>query len=430
MALSQSDKSQVVALVTALKENPPIDIVNSVFGREGNVVAQVGDYSVAQVTGASPLDSPNFFGLPTAPTALVDDNSTQIATTAFVQNQLNNQTLVSGNIFVGNASNVATPVAVSGDATIANTGVLTIANSAVTTAKIADNAVTETKIAGSAISLSGGLLGGAGTSISIKPDITTGDTICPVNVSTNGTGVKLDNVSIKQNIAGIINVADVDGNNVQKIFLKSTTTPSPTSILSREQQIYLGGLNGEVYKFIGNASNQPVLINTPPFKFTLNKTYTPSVTVANGNSYNLFTTVTSTDIENSIKTNMDYINTKFSFQDTNLAIVFPPFKDYTDYKIRLQLQGTIGGASGANRQFAIELRRGNDSTLVYADYVIKIEGNDLTGLARLYTSFVNGLADPFITGGLKIILNNTSGVSITLTGFTLLIQGICTNFIQ
>jgi len=45
-------------------------------------------------------------------------------------------TLASTNIFVGNGSNVATAVAMSGDATLANTGAITIANDAVTFAKM------------------------------------------------------------------------------------------------------------------------------------------------------------------------------------------------------------------------------------------------------------------------------------------------------
>ncbi len=53
--------------------------------------------------------------------------------------------LASTNILVGNGSNVAAAVAVSGDATLSNAGALTIANSAVTAAKIADAAITRTK---------------------------------------------------------------------------------------------------------------------------------------------------------------------------------------------------------------------------------------------------------------------------------------------
>lgn len=58
--------------------------VDSVFGRTGNVTAVAGDYAVADVTGAAPLASPTFTGTPAAPTAGVGTNTTQIATTAFV----------------------------------------------------------------------------------------------------------------------------------------------------------------------------------------------------------------------------------------------------------------------------------------------------------------------------------------------------------
>ncbi len=55
-------------------------------------------------------------------------------------------TLADGAMFIGNASNVATAVTMSGDATISNTGALTIANLAVSPAKLAANAVTTAKI--------------------------------------------------------------------------------------------------------------------------------------------------------------------------------------------------------------------------------------------------------------------------------------------
>lgn len=48
------------------------------------------------------------------------------------------KSLTSAYVFVGNGSNVATGVAVSGDATLANTGALTIANNAISNAKLAD----------------------------------------------------------------------------------------------------------------------------------------------------------------------------------------------------------------------------------------------------------------------------------------------------
>ncbi len=61
--------------------------VASVFGRTGTVTAGSGDYSVSQVTGAAPLASPAFTGTPSAPTPAASDNSTAVATTAYVQSQ-------------------------------------------------------------------------------------------------------------------------------------------------------------------------------------------------------------------------------------------------------------------------------------------------------------------------------------------------------
>ena len=55
--------------------------------------------------------------------------------------------LTNTHIFVGNASGIATDVAMSGDATISNTGALLIANTAITTAKLGNASVTLAKLA-------------------------------------------------------------------------------------------------------------------------------------------------------------------------------------------------------------------------------------------------------------------------------------------
>ncbi|VVB70624.1 Uncharacterised protein [uncultured archaeon] len=72
------------------------------------------------------------------------------STDAFVSLAANggiSNTLPSGDIIVGNSSNIATARAMSGDATISNTGVLTIANLAVTGAKMANNTVDYAQLA-------------------------------------------------------------------------------------------------------------------------------------------------------------------------------------------------------------------------------------------------------------------------------------------
>jgi hypothetical protein len=60
-------------------------LVTSVFGRNGDILALTGDYTVAMITGAAPIDSPLFTGTPSGPTAPFGTNTTQLATTAYVQ---------------------------------------------------------------------------------------------------------------------------------------------------------------------------------------------------------------------------------------------------------------------------------------------------------------------------------------------------------
>ena len=82
------DNSTRVATDAFVQASLPSVPVSSVFGRAGAVAANSGDYSVSQVTGAAPLASPAFTGTPTAPTQTAGDNSTRVATDAFVQASL------------------------------------------------------------------------------------------------------------------------------------------------------------------------------------------------------------------------------------------------------------------------------------------------------------------------------------------------------
>jgi len=92
---------------------------------------------------------------------------------SLVPNGVLSDSLLSGHIFVGNASNIATDVAMSGDATISNAGVLTIANNAVTTSKILNSNVTYGKIQNVAASrLLGNPTGGATSVSEISPGAT------------------------------------------------------------------------------------------------------------------------------------------------------------------------------------------------------------------------------------------------------------------
>jgi hypothetical protein len=75
---------------------------------------------------------------------------------------------------------------------------------------VKDAGITEDKINSSSLALTGGLTGASGSKIAIKPDITTGATIAPITIGSNGAGMYVDNVSIIHT-AGELSVALVDG---------------------------------------------------------------------------------------------------------------------------------------------------------------------------------------------------------------------------
>lgn len=79
-------------------------------------------------------------------TALTNNGTGTLSWTPTLTNVLPN-----ANIFVGNGSNIATPVAMGGDASIASNGTLTIANNAINGVKIVDGSVTDADIADGSI---------------------------------------------------------------------------------------------------------------------------------------------------------------------------------------------------------------------------------------------------------------------------------------
>jgi len=91
--------------------------VQSVFGRTGVVIAVSGDYTVAMVTGAASLVSPTFTGTPLSTTPLTSDNSTRIATTAYVQAQ--GYLTAASSLVTSVFGRTGAVIAVSGDYTVA-----------------------------------------------------------------------------------------------------------------------------------------------------------------------------------------------------------------------------------------------------------------------------------------------------------------------
>lgn len=90
----------------------------------------------------STLLSPKFAQVGVGTITLTDNNGSLDLGGA----SLAGSALPAGDILVGNASSVATATALSGDATLSASGVLTIAAGSVSTAKLADGAVTKAKL--------------------------------------------------------------------------------------------------------------------------------------------------------------------------------------------------------------------------------------------------------------------------------------------
>lgn len=92
----------------------PTDSVLSVAGKTGIVTLTAADVGLENVTNESKetmFINPTFTGIPVAPTASAETNTTQLATTEFVRNAVENKTSISGN--AGTATKLATPINIS-----------------------------------------------------------------------------------------------------------------------------------------------------------------------------------------------------------------------------------------------------------------------------------------------------------------------------
>ena len=124
------------------------------------------------------------------PTLTVDAKGrvTNVANTTITGVSPAGSTMASGKIFVGNASNTAAIVDMSGDVTINNTGVTTIGANKITTSKINNTAVTYDKIQN--VSASDKILGRVSSGAGVVEEIATtgtGDVVRAVSPTLTGT---------------------------------------------------------------------------------------------------------------------------------------------------------------------------------------------------------------------------------------------------
>jgi len=163
--------------------------------------------------------------------------------------------LTSAHIFVGNGSNVATDVAMSGDGTLSNTGALTIVNNAITTAKINNNAVTYAKFqAASGAALLGATAAGNYQEITLGTGLSfSGSTL---NAAAGG--------STNSNIGSGFRWAVPSTNNIKTVFAGSLLQWDSTS---NTNALTLKLANGTANYLIGyDGSGNPVAIKPDTLK--------------------------------------------------------------------------------------------------------------------------------------------------------------------
>ena len=105
------------------------------------------------------------------------------------------------------------------------------------------------------------------------------------------------------------------------------------------------------------------------------------------------------------------------------ALVFPAYEFYTDYNISVRLSGDAGGGGVQPREFTVQLVRQILGTVAAKSATVKVANTDLEANAFNFMTFTNTLADPFIDGGVRFVLSNTSGEQITLSQIDIVIKG-------
>ena len=244
--------------------------------------------------------------------------------------------------------------------------------------------------------------------------------------------VAVDNVTIEFNAEDKLSVKKVDGDFQNILLKKSSSAAVPAPVLPFGTPYLLSTLDGKDKLFIGDRAGLNSLLNVPPIAKIYNKTFATPVVIAAGATYNLMTSLLNTDVPANNEFNLEDLSTKFSINSTQVSIQFPPLVQYCQYSIRVILRGSLSGSSSTNRQFGLQLRRGADNSSITEQIIVRVEFTDLANLGLNFNSFTNGVLDPFsqLNNGLRIVVNNTETVTITLTGFQILIQGNPTNLKQ
>ena len=108
----------------------------------------------------------------------------------------------------------------------------------------------------------------------------------------------------------------------------------------------------------------------------------------------------------------------------NGALVFRAVDGYVALTIDVRLTGTIGGVGpGSLSEFSVSLVRPVAGVDAIAAERGVISMGTLNSKSICFESYTLNTDDPFITDGVRVVLNNTSQSTVSITGITVLIKG-------
>lgn len=111
-----------------------------------------------------------------------------------------------------------------------------------------------------------------------------------------------------------------------------------------------------------------------------------------------------------------------SIDPSTKALVFPPKVKPSQVMVTIRMTGTIGGPSGTAREWRVQMRRLDATTIISSVADFKITGATIINRDVLLTSFTMGEDDPFHIDGILVGILNNSPQPITMTSLSIRVQ--------
>jgi hypothetical protein len=265
-------------------------------------------------------------------------------------------------------------------------------------------------------------------------------------VSSDGTATTGNRVLISNDSIDLIcNTGVAAKINSEGIELRGGIDSSGLSLQSSSQLVVFGQQNtpmriyaSQLERYSNGNDNGAIILDAKNYNTYSNLSVNTllkvdvtglSTAITTGTTQNLLDLISLTGSATNIVTTANINASNYNLTGGILKLPYMPTVNnkytnaYCDYNIDVRITGTIDGSVNTAREFNIELQRASDNSIVETHNVTKTNTNDLTGKGVVFSTYTNTSSDPFIANGLKLVLNNTSGQTVTITGVTLLVKG-------